>query len=110
MRKREAILSTSRLVGGAFCCGIATEAAIFAYLLFSYYYMAIELHGAWYPSGPPSLKLALPNTFVLLASSVAFWWAERHFIVGRLSKALVGAFGRRGLGRHLSYRPALRMA
>jgi hypothetical protein len=27
--------------------GIATEAAIFAYLLFSYYYMAIELHGAW---------------------------------------------------------------
>ena len=47
------------------------------FLLFSYYYLAIQPHsGAWPPGGLPSLKLSLPNTFILLASSVAVWWGE----------------------------------
>ena len=66
---------------------IATEAAVFAYLLFSYYYMAIEIHPTW-PSNPPSLKLALPNTIILLASSVAIWWGERQFGRARQTEAL----------------------
>jgi len=78
--------------------GIATEAAIFAYLLFSYYYMAIELHGAWHSAGPPSLRLALPNTIVLLVSSVTFWWAERQFIAGRRTKAIAALSATAGLG------------
>lgn len=68
---------------------IATEAAVFAYLLFSYYYMAIEIHSTW-PTNPPSLKLALPNTFILLASSVAIWWGDRQFARGRRTEALIG--------------------
>lgn len=68
---------------------IATEAAVFAYLLFSYYYMAIEIHSVW-PTEPPSLKLALPNTFILLASSVAIWWGERQFARARRTEALIG--------------------
>jgi heme/copper-type cytochrome/quinol oxidase subunit 3 len=67
---------------------IVTEGAIFAYLLFSYYYMAIEMHADW-PQAYPSLKLALPNTFILLSSSVTFWWAERQFAAGRRSEALL---------------------
>ena len=31
---------------------------------------------AWPPGGPPSLRLALPNTLVLLSSSATMWWAE----------------------------------
>jgi cytochrome c oxidase subunit 3/cytochrome c oxidase subunit I+III len=68
---------------------IATEAAVFAYLLFSYYYMAIEIHSTW-PSTPPSLKLALPNTIILLASSIAIWWGERQFARARRAEALIG--------------------
>jgi len=68
---------------------IATEAAVFAYLLFSYYYMAIEIHSTW-PTNPPSLKLALPNTIILLVSSVAIWWGERQFKQGRRAEALLG--------------------
>jgi cytochrome c oxidase subunit III len=68
---------------------IVTEAAIFAYLLFSYYYMAIEARSDW-PHAFPSLKLALPNTFILLLSSVTFWWAERQFSLGKKSEALAG--------------------
>jgi len=76
---------------------ITTEAAIFAYLLFSYYYMAVEAHGTW-PTVAPSLKLALPNTIILLLSSVAIWWAERQFVVARTSEALVGLAIAAGLG------------
>jgi cytochrome c oxidase subunit III len=56
---------------------ILTEGALFAYLLFAYYYLSIQPHTAdWPPGGPPSMHLALPNTFILIASSVVAWWAE----------------------------------
>jgi len=69
--------------------GIATEAAIFAYLLFSYYYMAVEAHATW-PKTAPSLKLALPNTIVLIVSSFVFWWAEKATKAGKRTEALIG--------------------
>jgi heme/copper-type cytochrome/quinol oxidase subunit 3 len=56
---------------------ILTEGALFAYLLFAYYYLAIQPHADWPPGGAPSMRLALPNTFILMASSVAAWWGER---------------------------------
>jgi heme/copper-type cytochrome/quinol oxidase subunit 3 len=68
---------------------IATEGAVFAYLLFSYYYTAIEARSDW-PNAYPSLKLALPNTFILLFSSLTFWWGERRFREGKKSEALLG--------------------
>jgi len=58
-------------------CLIATEAAVFLYLLFSYFYLAAESSGRWPPHGLPSLTLAGPNTVILLLSSVALFWAER---------------------------------
>ena len=48
---------------------VATEAALFAYLLFSYFYIASQTVGAWPPSGPPKLGIALPDPFILLAGS-----------------------------------------
>lgn len=56
---------------------IATEAALFAYLLFGYYYFAAQFGHAWLPSKLPEFRLALPNTVILLASSAAAWWGER---------------------------------
>jgi len=56
---------------------LSTESAFFAYLLFSYFYLASMASGAWPPNGKPNLTLALPNTLILIASSVAFWWGER---------------------------------
>jgi heme/copper-type cytochrome/quinol oxidase subunit 3 len=69
---------------------IATEAALFAYLLFSYYYLASQTTGAWPPDGVPGLRLALPNTLVLLASSVCVWWAERGIKRGSRVSAVLG--------------------
>jgi heme/copper-type cytochrome/quinol oxidase subunit 3 len=57
---------------------VCTEGALFGYLLFSYYYFASQAHSIGYfpPGGPPSLSLALPDTIVLLLSSVAVSWAQ----------------------------------
>ena len=56
---------------------VLTEAAIFVYLLFSYFYLASQANGDWPLGGTPSLKLAAPNSLILLLSSAALIWAER---------------------------------
>ena len=48
-----------------------TEGALFAYLLFSYCYCAVQLGPSWRPGGLPSLWLAVPNTLVLLARAAS---------------------------------------
>jgi cytochrome c oxidase subunit 3 len=58
-------------------CAVATEGAIFVYLLFSYFYFASQAVRDWPPGGPPSLRLAGWNTLILLLSSAALIWAER---------------------------------
>jgi cytochrome c oxidase subunit 3 len=72
-------------------CFILTEAALFIYLQFSYYYHAVQPHqGPWPPDGVPSIRLALPNTILLLASSFVAWWGEHGTKHGRRSHQLLG--------------------
>lgn len=54
---------------------IMTEGSLFAYLLFSYYYFVVQYGRVWIPE-TPSLKLAAPNTAILLLSSLFVWWGE----------------------------------
>ena len=56
---------------------IITEAALFMYLLFSYYYLYAQSSTPWPPDGQLGLKVALPNTIVLILSSLAVAAAER---------------------------------
>jgi cytochrome c oxidase subunit III len=69
---------------------ILSEAALFAYLLFSYFYFAVQPHAAWPPGGLPHLKLSLPDTIILLLSSLAVWWGERGTRRGARGTALLG--------------------
>jgi heme/copper-type cytochrome/quinol oxidase subunit 3 len=57
---------------------VFTEASLFAYLLFSYYYFASQAQtiGDFPPGGPPSITLAAPDTVILLLSSVAVSWGQ----------------------------------
>ena len=57
---------------------VFTEASLFSYLLFSYYYLAVQPHapGTFPEGGPPDLTLAIPGTLILLASSIAVGWAQ----------------------------------
>ncbi len=77
---------------------IATEAALFAYLLFSYFHLGSIARGAWPPQGPPALRLALPNTLVLLASSGTMWWAESGIRRGNQTRLRAGLCLTIGLG------------
>jgi cytochrome c oxidase subunit III len=69
---------------------IASEAALFAYLLFSYYYLGATNPAGWLLEPVPSLKLALPNTLLLLASSGAAWFGERGILTLKRAQALAG--------------------
>jgi cytochrome c oxidase subunit III len=69
---------------------VATEGALFAYLLFSYFYSFLQATGPWPPNGPPPLTLALPNTFVLLASSIAVALSERGLRANRRPVLIAG--------------------
>jgi cytochrome c oxidase subunit III len=72
-------------------CFILTEAALFVYLQFSYFYHAVQPYqGPWPPDGIPSIRLALPNTVLLLASSLVVWWGEHGTKQGRRVHQLVG--------------------
>lgn len=66
---------------------IATEAALFAYLLFSYFYVAVQNGRDWLPAELPGFKLAGPNTVVLIASSVLVWRGERAIKRGAAESA-----------------------
>jgi heme/copper-type cytochrome/quinol oxidase subunit 3 len=65
---------------------IVTEAALFLHMQFSYYYLFSQSAGPWPPNGPLALKIALPNTFILIASSIALFIAERAIRKGRQSR------------------------
>ncbi|MDB6086494.1 MAG: hypothetical protein JWN43_4375 [Gammaproteobacteria bacterium] len=69
---------------------IVTEGALFSYLLFSYYYLGATARPGWLLEPAPELKLALPNTVLLLASSVVAWIGERGVLNRRRSQALIG--------------------
>ena len=72
---------------------VASEAALFAYLLFAYFYSCATAPHGWLLEPRPSLKIALPNTILLLASSLVAWWGERGILTQQRSQALVGFGG-----------------
>ena len=69
---------------------VASEAALFSYLLFSYYYTGATAQPGWLLEPHPVLKMALPNTVVLLLSSAAAWLGERGVMRGQRAEALSG--------------------
>jgi len=69
---------------------IASEGALFGYLLFAYYYVGASSPTGWLLEPRPALSLALPNTLVLLVSSATAWWGERGILRRRRGQALLG--------------------
>jgi len=77
---------------------IMTEGALFAYLLFSYYYFAVQYGREFLPPELPKFLLSLPNTVILLASSVTAWFAERGLHMGRKDNLVWGLAATIALG------------
>jgi heme/copper-type cytochrome/quinol oxidase subunit 3 len=62
---------------------VATEASLFAYLLFSYYYLAAHTTNPWPTGGLPDFTLSIPGTIILLAGSLVMAWGEHGIRRGR---------------------------
>jgi heme/copper-type cytochrome/quinol oxidase subunit 3 len=79
---------------------VFTEASLFAYLLFSYFYIAVQPHvpGSFPEGGIPDLTLALPNTIILLLSSVAVGWAQFNIERDDSKRLCIGLAVAAGLG------------
>ena len=71
---------------------IATEAFLFIYLLFSYYYFAIQHGRAWLPAELPKFHLSGPSTAILILSSVAVWWGEKGVHKNSRTQLSLGLF------------------
>lgn len=71
-------------------CVIATEGSLFAYLLFAYFYFAVQLDGDWSPHPAPMLLYTLPGVIALILSSGSAWWAERSARRGLRLQQLAG--------------------
>ena len=56
---------------------VAAEAALFGYLLFSYYYMAVSNPPGWVIEARPSLKLALPIMAALMLADLGLGLLSR---------------------------------
>ena len=56
---------------------IATEGALFGYLIVSYLYLAVQTTTPWPPEGLPKLGLGVLNTAILLSSSFVVAYGER---------------------------------
>ena len=69
----------------------ATEAAFFAYLLMSYFYLALR-SPSWPPPGIDAPRLVRPSvmTALLVSSSVVLWWGERGIEQGRQRRLRIG--------------------
>src|SRR6185503_15730397 len=71
-------------------CVVATEASFFAYLLFSYFYLAAISTNPWPSAGAPRLDLVAVNTLILLSSSAVLLWAEAGARRGREARLRMG--------------------
>ena len=69
---------------------ILTEGSLFAYLFFSYFYLASQSTTPWPPNGPPDLASASIGTALLLASSGLAWWGERGIAKGSRARLSIG--------------------
>jgi cytochrome c oxidase subunit III len=69
---------------------ILTEAALFGYLFFAYFYTGATAPPGWLLDPAPRLSVALPNTLLLLLSSVAAWWSEQAVKRDRAAPAALG--------------------
>lgn len=69
---------------------IGTEAALFGYLLFSYFYLQSMSTQPWPPSGLPPLRYAIPTTVALLISAGTMWWSRRSIMLGKPPQLMIG--------------------
>lgn len=64
------------------CFLVLSEASLFAYLFFAYFYFSIQPHGQWLLGGRPDFTYSAPQSAVILIGCATAWWANRSAVRG----------------------------
>jgi cytochrome c oxidase subunit III len=72
---------------------ICTEGALFGFLLFTYYYVAVQNGRDWLPDKLPEFRLSGPDTILLIVSSIVVWRGEAMLKQGGRNAASAVMFG-----------------
>jgi heme/copper-type cytochrome/quinol oxidase subunit 3 len=67
-----------------------SEALLFSYELFSYYYFSIQPPANWIPGGPPSFLYPGIQTGLVLLGCASAWFAHRSILLNERLLAIVG--------------------
>jgi heme/copper-type cytochrome/quinol oxidase subunit 3 len=68
-----------------------SEASIFAYLFFAYFYYAVHFnYRPWPPYGAPSLVFPIPQTVLIILGALSMWWADAHAALAQRLPSIVG--------------------
>ena len=68
---------------------LISEASIFAYLFFAYFYFSVQLNYRWGPSSPPTFAYSAPQTAIVLIGSASSWWAARLARRGAMARVMI---------------------
>jgi cytochrome c oxidase subunit III len=69
---------------------IISDASIFGYLFFAYFWYSVQPPANWVPGGPPSFIYAAPQTALVLLGCGSAWFAHRSINRNQIVPALVG--------------------
>jgi cytochrome c oxidase subunit III len=69
---------------------LISEASIFAYLFFAYFYFSVQPDYHWPPGSPPTFAYSAPQTVIVLIGAATAWWANRSVSRGEMAKAIIG--------------------
>lgn len=67
-----------------------SEATLFAYLFFTYFYFSIQPPANWIPGRPPSFLYPGIQTGLALGGCISAWFAHRSIRLGQRLLALIG--------------------
>jgi cytochrome c oxidase subunit III len=68
---------------------VMTEGALFAYLLFSYYYFVVQYGHEWLP-GLPGFIFSAPQSVAVILAAVAMRWSDRAAIANERQQQSIG--------------------
>jgi heme/copper-type cytochrome/quinol oxidase subunit 3 len=68
---------------------VISEASIFAYLFFTYFYFSVQPSALWVPGGAPSFLYSAPQTVIMLIGCGAAWWANLSASRGEMPRVML---------------------
>lgn len=68
---------------------LISEASIFAYLFFAYFYFSVQPDYRWPPGSPPTFAYSAPQTVIVLIGAATAWWANRLANRGAMARVII---------------------